>query len=123
MATLYTTRKVLSPVRVRRVLLTTTAATTVLSWTPPVTGSYAVALYASVVTAATATTLTVSWTDPDTGTSQSLTVANAQSLPVGATPFGTYHIVAQAGSPIAVTATAGTANQVRVSAAVLSLDG
>lgn len=102
-----------------RTLLSTTNATPVLTWTPAVTTFFDVVLSLYVQTAATDCTVTVDYTDPDNGAT-TLTVANAVAEPVGVTPLRAA-ITAAGGSPITVTVTAGTANQVRVGAALVAL--
>jgi uncharacterized membrane protein len=102
----------------KRLLLTTTAATPIL--TLSVGGRNLAAVVAAYVSVpageSTTLTLTVAWTDPDTG-ADSATLAdgvelttNAQFLPVS--------LLAAAGSVLTVTATAGTANVARCTAVV-----
>jgi len=100
--------------------LTSTSQTQVCSLTPLLTGMFIINVFIRVTVAITALALSVSWTDAS-GTAQSyvwedgtnIEVGNRLELPVIAT--------AQAGSPITVYATAGTANQVYVSAIITQM--
>ena len=98
--------------------LTTTSATSILSYTPSSQGNYMVMIYYSVITAATDLTLTLTWTD-STG-SQSYTWVNDTSQAVGS-----YNVlpvfINSIASEITVTATAGTANQVYVSGSIIQI--
>ena len=98
--------------------LTSTSATTVLSYTPSSQGNYMVMVYYSVITAATDLTLKLTWTD-STG-SQSYTWVNGTSQAVGS-----YNVlpvfINSIASAITVTATAGTANQVYVSGSIIQI--
>jgi len=100
--------------------LTTTTATTLVTFTPAATGLFLLKAVVRVVTAATTVTLQASWSDA-AGTAQSYTWENATSLPVGIRLE--LPVIAAAGSAgaITVTATAGTANQVYCSAAIEEL--
>jgi hypothetical protein len=100
------------------VLLTTTAATVVQTVTPVITMMITVILSVIVQTAATDVTITVTFTDPVTGSQESLTPAafNGGAVAVGAADAAV-HAYVQGGSPVTVSATAGTANQVSVSVA------
>lgn len=102
-----------------RTLLTTTSATPILTWTPEVTGLYLLALSLNVQTAATTVTVSVTYTDPDTGAT-TVTPVNAVSEPVGVTPV-IMAFTAEGGSPITVSVTAGTANQVHVAGGLVAL--
>ncbi len=95
--------------------LTTTGSTSIVSYTPTAQGNYLVSVYFRVVTATTTVTVTVTYTD-STG-SQTITVLNAQSEATGSYSLATLPINATAAA-ITVSATAGTANQVYVSAAI-----
>lgn len=100
-------------------LLTTTDATQVVNYTTGTdTNNYLVYVYYRVITAATDVTLTLQWTD-GTGVQSSTIVTGSQ--PVGSYTIPATFISAIGGTGIAVTATAGTANQVYVSAAIEEL--
>ena len=98
--------------------LTSTSATTVLSYTPSLEGNYMVMVYYSVITAATDLTLTLSWTD-STG-SQTYTWVNGTSQAIGS-----YNVlpvfINSIADAITVTATAGTANQVYISGSIIQI--
>ena len=94
--------------------LTTTSATTILSFTPAANGGFEVESYFRVQTAATTVTLTYSWTDA--GGAQTFDEVPATSEAVGPYPRRNRTIAATTAGPISVVATAGTANQVFVSA-------
>ena len=98
--------------------LTSTSATSILSYTPTSQGNYMVMVYYSVITAATDLTLTLTWTD-STG-SQSYTWVNDTSQDTGS-----YNVlpvfINSIASAITVTATAGTANQVYVSGSIIQI--
>jgi hypothetical protein len=96
--------------------LTTTAATSVVTYTPAGAGNFKIGGYFRVVTATTVVTWTVTWTDV-TG-AQTLTVLSAVSEVVGSYALVDFMVNAAAGSAITVTATAGTANQVYASASI-----
>ena len=98
--------------------LTSTSATSILSYTPTSQGNYMVMVYYSVITDATDLTLTLTWTD-STG-SQSYTWVNDTSQAVGSYNVLTVFINSIA-SAITVTATAGTANQVYVSGSIIQI--
>ena len=95
------------------IALTTTSATTVLTFTPTATGQFAVYLGLTVITAATPVQITVSWTDPASGAAVTETILpSGFSVPVGT--FGLMPvsaIAASTASAITVSVTAGTANQ------------
>jgi hypothetical protein len=103
--------------RALRVLLTTTSATNVFGAPVPVVGrNRFVRLWgeANTSTAATTLTLTVTYTHPDLGVQQA-TVVNGTSEPVGLTPITGGPFLVAGGTAVTVTATAGTANQIRLS--------
>jgi len=100
------------------VLLTSTSATTIATFTPGANGNFIIFIYHRVVTATTTTTITVSWSD-NTG-SQSQTVINAQSNAVGSYITAPIYINSTT-SAITVSATAGTANQLFVSANIVGM--
>ena len=92
--------------------LTTTSATTIVTYTPAIQGNYSVRVYYRVVTASTAITITVSYADA--GGAQTDTLVNATQA-VGSYWAETY-CDAVSGTALTVSATAGTADQVYVSA-------
>jgi len=98
--------------------LTTTSATTITSFTPSATGFFLVMIYFRVVTAAT--TVTVSITYNDVTGAQTLTPVNAISEPIGSYT-NMVSICATNAAAITVSVTAGTANQVYASAAIVAL--
>ena len=98
--------------------LTTTSATSITSFTPSATGFFLVMIYFRVVTAAT--TVTVSITYNDVTGAQTLTPVNAVSEPVGSYT-NMVSICATSAAAITVNVTAGTANQVYASAAIVAL--
>jgi len=95
-------------------LLTTTNATTVISYTPTAQGNYVVRVYLQVITAAT--TVTVQVTYADSVGAQTNPVLNAQSCAVDSYSLPPVYFNAVSGTAIAVVVTAGTASQVYVSA-------
>lgn len=95
-------------------LLTTTSATDVLSYTPPSAGNFLVYVYYRVVTATTNVGINVTWTDA-TGAQTSTAVPAASSRAVGSYAIAPIFINATAAA-IKVTATPGTGSQLRVSA-------
>jgi hypothetical protein len=99
------------------VQLTTTSATTVASLTPPAQGNYEIKVYYRVVNAATNLTITVTYTD-GSGSLQTYNIVNGGSQAVG--PYSCVPVLINAtpASPITVTATAGTANNVYVSCTI-----
>lgn len=98
--------------------VTTTSATSIVTLTPPATGNYEIRIYYRVVTASTTVTITVTWTDPSGA--QTLTLVNAVNTAVGSYVLAPTFINATAAA-ITVTATAGTANQLFVSADIQSV--
>jgi len=113
-ATTLTQRAVLQFGRAYRSLLTSTAATTVL--TAQVGGRNRLLVFKGYASSGSATTIsiTVGWTDPDTGAdSYTYTTANVGGAS-GNASFAPLVLFAQAGSTVTVQATAGTANAVRV---------
>ncbi len=104
-----------SNISVQEVEITSTSATTVASLTPSSQGNYSVKVYFRVITAATTVTLTVTYTNGSG--SQTDTLVNAVSEPIGSYNF-TQYINATNATPIAVVVTATTANQVFVSTTI-----
>jgi hypothetical protein len=101
--------------------LATTGATPIVSYAVPVlgAGNYSLLVYFRVTTASTVVTITASWTD-QTG-AQTYTWVSAVSEPVGSYTCLPIFINSAASNTITVTATAGTANQVYVSAAIMGM--
>lgn len=106
--------------RNRLTTLTTTAATTLATFTPQVSGLYLVGVAGTVQTAATDLTVTVTATDPTTGQAATLTLASGTSYAVGPVSL-VGMIAAQAGSAMTVSATAGTASQVTLNPVLTAL--
>lgn len=104
---------------VQEMQLTTTSATTVTSFTAPVAGGYLVLVYFRVSTAATNVNITVNYQDA-TGAQTYTAVANASYAVDSYTGVPIYIRSAQ-GGVMSVTATAGTANNVYVSATILGI--
>jgi hypothetical protein len=96
--------------------LTTTSATTVSTLTPVLQGNYSVKLYYRVVTGATNLTITLTYTDGSG--SQTQTPVNVTGQAVGSYEINSLFFNATTGGAITVSATAGTANQVYVSATI-----
>jgi hypothetical protein len=101
--------------------LTTTTATTIVTFTPTANGVFYVKLILSVRTAATTVTASVSWTSAGTGAAETYTWENAASLPVGTRLELPLTIDATSATAIAGSVTAGTANQVYASASITEL--
>lgn len=99
-------------------LITTTSPTTVATLTPPAQGNYIVYVYYRVVTATTTVTITLTWTDGSGAQSQ--TLVSALPVVVGS-DVGTPVFINATAAAITVTATAGTANQLYVSADIQSV--
>lgn len=97
--------------------LTTTSPTAIATLTPAAQGNHVVYLYYRVVTGATVVTLTLTYTDGSGAQTQ--IVVNAVSTGTGSYPLAPIFINATAAA-ITVTATAGTANQLFVSANIQS---
>lgn len=95
-------------------LLTTTSATTIITYTPTVQKNFLLGIYYRVITGTTNVTITVTYTD-DTGV-QTNTMLNAQSSAVGSYSLVPLFINAKPTGAITITATASVANQVYVSA-------
>jgi hypothetical protein len=105
------------PYSVSDMKLTTTSSTTVASFTPTVQSNYEIKVYYRVVNATTNLTITVTYTD-GSGTQQSYSIVNGGSQAVGPYSCVPVLINATSASPITVTATAGTANNVYVSCTI-----
>ena len=100
--------------------LTATTATTIATFTPSSAGNYVLYAYFTVITATTTVTLEATWTD--TSGSQSYTWVNAGSEAVGSYTLMPLYINSVASDAITITATAGTADQVYVSANIVNMD-
>lgn len=120
MSELYTQRTARVVARNRVTLLNSTSATTVITFTPEVSGQYFVGCYGIVQTAATDLTVTVAYTDPTTGNAETLTLVDGTSQAVGPVSFLGL-IEAQGGGTVTVSATAGTASQITLTPVVVAL--
>lgn len=118
MAELYTQQPILTVASTERTRLAVTTPVTILSVRVPVTAMYLVTAYVTVLTAPTVLTLEVDWTDPDAGP-QNYQWYSSTQVPVGVALQAPVKMLAQGGTSLTLTATAGTANQVIVSASVL----
>lgn len=98
-------------------LLTSTSATTVMTYTPASDIPIVVRVSLIVTTAATTVSLSVSWTDPSLGT-QTYSWLSSVSLPIGAEIQAPVTLYAKSGTAVSVSATAGTANQVSVTGSI-----
>lgn len=101
------------------VQLTSTSATTVASFTPTASKMFLVAVYLRVVTAATNVTVNVTYNDA--GGSVTNPLFPTQSLGVQSWSLPICPVNAVSGTPIVVSVTAGTANQVYASASVVGV--
>lgn len=117
MAVIYTERPVTTVAEALRVPLTTTSATTVLQFTPRTDVQLMVRAYVAAKSAS-ALTLALTWTDPDLGSMEYDFYPPGSSVPAGAAAQVAYPLVAQGGTPVTLTATAGMANAVTISAKV-----
>lgn len=97
--------------------LTVNTPVVVLTHTPAASGRFLVNIYYRVVTAPTAITLVVSWTDA-TG-AQTFTPLSGVTQAIGSYTVASFMVYDIGTDAIAVTATAGTANQVYVSASLV----
>lgn len=101
-------------VSVKDMTLTSTSATTVLSYTPAATGQFKVSGYLCIANAATSVTVTLTYTSPSG--SQTITLVPQYTLAVGDYTITATTLEATTSSAITLTATAGTANNVTISA-------
>lgn len=101
---------------VQDVEVTGTTAQTILSYTPTAKGNFKLGLYFRVVTATTTVTLEVTYTDASGA--QTITVINALSEAVGSYSLTDFMINAESTAAIEIIATAGTADQLYVSASI-----
>lgn len=97
--------------------LTTTTATTVVTYTPTATDLFRISGFVRVLTAATNITVTATWNDA-AGTAQTATLVPTTSLPVGDYPLPPTVIAAGTGGAINLKVTAGTASQCYASGAI-----
>lgn len=105
--------------------LTTTSATNIVTYTPSTTGIFNVQAYFTIITAATTVLITLSWTDPNSSTIVTFNWYAASGGVGLLTNTGSYSLAdmtinAKSGAAITVSATAGTANQVYVSAVIVT---
>ena len=98
--------------------LTTTSSTTIATFTPAAQGNYMVNIYYRVITAPTVLTITLTWTD-GSGAQTSNIVSGTTEAVLSGIVAPTY--INSTTSAITVSATAGTANQVYVSATILKV--
>lgn len=98
-------------------LLTNTSPTDVLDYTTIAAGNFLVAVYLRVVTGTTNVTVNCTYTD-QTGAQTQVLVPAATPTVVGSYPIVPVYINAANATSIKVTATAGTANQLYVSATI-----
>ncbi|WP_336786551.1 hypothetical protein [Paenibacillus sp. MMO-177] len=109
----------LSASKVSEYLLSTTAATTIATYTPPAQGNYLIGVYMRVVTGATNVTVTVNYADASGA--QTTTLLNNQSTAVGSNSLLPVFINAVSGTAITVKVTAGTASRVYASASIVGV--
>lgn len=129
MAQTVTARPPLQFGRGYRVSLTTTSGTHVTGQPVPIQGRNRLVVVEGsfvVKNAATDMTLEVAWTDPDGGAQTryayivgTTTALDAYSAAVGTYGFTSGALLCEMGTTITITATAGTANNITVSAAPL----
>jgi hypothetical protein len=100
--------------------LTTTSATDVLSFTPSTQGNYIVYVFYRVANTTTNVGINVTWTD-GAGASTSVVVPATTSTVTGSYNTSPVYINATAAA-IKVTATAGTANNLYVSASIVGIN-
>lgn len=96
--------------------LTTTSSTTVVTFTPATQGNYLINIYYRVITATTTLTMTLTWTDGSGAQTSNILISSSQG--VGSIAVSPTYINSTT-SAITLSATAGTANQVFVSATIL----
>ena len=94
-----------------------TGPTTVVTYTPTVSGNFIIAIYFYVITATTNITITVTWTDA-TG-AQTLTILNVVAETIGSYSITNFMVDDLATDAITVSMTAGTVSQVLASASIL----
>lgn len=108
----------LNVARVRETELTTTALTTVCTFTPAVTGTYRARLYLRVVTGTT--TLSAQVTYADAGGAQTQPMLSSTGEVVGSHPIPDVTFDAVAGTPINIQVQAATANQAYATASIVA---
>jgi hypothetical protein len=103
----------------QNVVLTTTGAQVLATFSPTVNGNFEIPIRFRVVGGTTSVTITISYTDGTGAVTD--TVLNAQSCAPG--PYNTvpWFIYAVAGAAITVTITASVANQVSASASIVGV--
>lgn len=112
-----TSANVVEVANVSELELTTTSATTVVTYTPVIAGNYLVTAYIRVVTGTTIL-LNATWTDV-TG-AQSAPLLNS-NLPAGSFFIPVTTINSTASTPITLTATAGASNSMFISASIIKI--
>lgn len=100
-------------------LLATTGATAVATYTPSANNNFVCYMYYRVSNASTDVTISITWTD--VGGSQSLTVLSTTTKTVGSYSVAPVYLQAVSGNAITISFTAGTANNVHVSATILAV--
>jgi hypothetical protein len=99
--------------------LTTTNPTTIATYTTIAQGNYMVLLYYRVITASTNLSIAVNWTD--SSGAQTNTPVPISSQIVGSNNVNPFYFNATNGSTISISATAGTANHIFISADIIKL--
>lgn len=97
-------------------LLTTTSATNVVSYTPTNNNNHTIYIYYRISNATTNVAISLTWTD--TAGAQTMTVLSTTAKTVGSYGLSPIYIQAAASNAINVSFTAGTANNVNVSATI-----
>ena len=111
MAAINTSRSPVVRAHAKRIAITTTIATTILSSTARKTGLFVAGVSMAVLNAATTLTAQLTYTDPDGG-AQTYTWVNAVNEAVGTYPQNVVNICAKGGTTINLVVTAGTANNI-----------
>lgn len=101
-------------------VIASTAATKILTYTPGGTEALRISIGLAIVTAATMLTATITWTDPNAG-AQSYSWYSAQNVSVGTPIQLPVMILAASDDQVSINVTAGTANQVFVTALIEKL--
>ena len=97
--------------------ITSTSATTVLSYTPSAAGLYRILIFYRIITASTAITLSLTYTDPG-GTAQTDAIVPSATTQSVGNYTATSLCASAASDALTITLTAGTANQVYISAII-----
>jgi hypothetical protein len=106
-------------VRVKELLVNTTSAKQIASFTPTVSSNFLVGIYFRVVTSPVNLTILVTYTD--VSGAQTNTLHNVQAFAVGSWSLMPLFINASSGAAITVTITASIANQVFVSSSIVEV--